>query len=113
MKINRIGILLAAVLTAKLGTINYNGHRETWYDLDMSKVIAKTDKATGLNNLYNVREDGVKCYSKFVIVAADLDLHPRYTFVETSLGTGVVLDSLGDAEDRETIDIATTWGTNK
>lgn len=113
MKIYKISILLAAVLTARLGTINYNGHRETWYNLDMSNVVAKTDKAIGMTDLYNVREDGVKCYSKFVIVAADLDIHPRYTFVETSLGTGVVLDSLGDAEDRETIDIATTWGKEK
>ena len=74
MKIYKISILLAAVLTARLGTINYNGHRETWYDLDMSNVIIKTDEATGLKGLYNVREDGVKCYSKFVIVAADLDI---------------------------------------
>ena len=108
MKINRIGILLAAVLTAKIGTIQYDGHKETWYNLDMSRIIRQTDEATGLEGMYNIREDGVKCYGEFVIVAADLNVHPRYSFIDTSLGMGVVLDS--HTTDSETIDIATTWG---
>ena len=73
----------------------------------MSNVISRTDKAIGMTDLYNVREDGVKCYGPFVIVAA----HPsvtRYTFVETSLGTGIVLDT-HTAKDKGLIDIATTW----
>ena len=103
-----ITTLFAITLTAKLGTIQFDGHRETWYNLDMSRVVANTDKAIGMSGLYNVREDGAKCYGPFVIVAADLNLHPRYTLVNTSLGTGVVLDA-HTATDRETIDIATDW----
>lgn len=102
-----ITTLFAITLTAKLGTIQFDGHRETWYNLDMSRVVAKTDEAMGMSGLYNVRSDGAKCYGPFVIVAADLDLHPRYTFVETSLGTGIVLDA--HTTDRDTIDIATDW----
>ena len=103
-----ITTLFAITLTARLGTIQFEGHRETWYNLDMSRITRQTDEATGLTNMYNVREDGVKCYGPFVIVAADLNLHPRYTLVNTSLGTGVVLDA-HTATDRETIDIATDW----
>jgi len=100
---------MALVLTAKLGTIQFQGHKETWYNLDMSKVIERTDKAVGMTGLYHVREDGVKCYGQFVIVAADPRKHGRYTLVETSLGTGVVLD-VHTTDDAELIDIATAWG---
>lgn len=104
-----IGVL-ATILTARMGVFNNpsTGIRETWYNLPMGKVVERTDKATGLNDMYHVRkEDGVKCYGPFVIVAADLDVYPRYTFVETSLGTGVVLDA--HTTNSNTIDIATAW----
>ena len=107
MKIRGI-TLLAVILTASLGRINYNGHCETWYDLDMTNVIERTDKELGMTGLYSVRSDGVKCYGQFVIVAADPRIHRRYTLVETSLGTGVVLD-VHTADDPELIDIATDW----
>lgn len=100
--------LLAVVLTAKLGTIQYGDHKETWYDLPMDKVIERTDAAIGMTDLYWVREDGVKMYCAWVIVAA----HPsvtRYSFVETSLGQGVVLDT-HTSNDPKLYDIATTWG---
>ena len=102
------GMLMAVVLTAALGRIQFQGHDETWYDLDMSRIIRQTDAAVGMTNMYNVRSDGAKCYGPFVIVAADLNVHPRYSLVETSLGTGVVLDT-GEFTG-ETIDIATNWG---
>lgn len=103
----RIGILLAVILTAKLGRIEYMGHTETWYDLNMNKVVQNTDNALGTNNLYWVREDGVKCYGPWVIVAS----HPsitRYSLVETSLGPGIVLDR-HTAGDVNLYDIATAW----
>lgn len=103
---------LALVLTAKLGTIQFQGHKETWYDLPMDNVIARSDAILGMTDLYNVREDGVKCYGDFVIVAADPTRHRRFTFVETSLGMGIVLD-VHTADDPELIDIATTWKGNK
>ena len=99
--------MLAVVLTAKLGTIQYQGHKETWYNLNMNKVVERADSATGLSNMYWVRADGCKMYGPWIIVAA----HPskiRYTFVETSLGTGIILDK-HTAKDTELIDIATNW----
>ena len=102
--------LAAVVLTARMGVLNNpeTGLKETWYNLDMSRVVAEADKAVGMTGLYNVRADGAKCYGQFVIVAADLNVHPRYSLVETSLGTGVVLDA--HTTDSGTIDIATNWG---
>lgn len=105
--IRGLSTLLAVVLTAKLGTIQYGGHKETWYDLPMDRVVARTDAAIGMTDLYWVREDGVKMYGFWVIVAA----HPsvtRYTFVETSLGQGVVLDN-HTVNDPNLYDIATNW----
>lgn len=103
--------LSIVVLSAKLGTVQFQGHKETWYDLPMDKVIERTDAAIGMTDLYWVREDGVKMYSAWVIVAA----HPsvtRYTFVDTSLGQGVVLDT-HTSDDPNLYDIATTWRTKK
>lgn len=103
-----IRVLLAVALTASLGRVQFEGHTETWYDLDMSNVIARSDAATGLKDMYWVREeDGVKMYAQWVICAA----HPskiRYSRIMTSLGEGIILDT-HTSEDPELIDIATTW----
>ena len=105
-------MLCAVVLTAKLGTVQYGNHRETWYNLDMKNVISRTDKAMGTSDMYHVDDRGVKMYGPWVIVAADKSV-PRYSFVETSLGMGVVLDN-HTTGDPGLIDIATTWErTNK
>lgn len=106
--IRGIATLCGIVLTAKLGRIEYNGHIETYYNLPMGKVIERSDEAVGMTDLYNVREDGVKCYGPFVIVAADLSRHERYSLVDTSLGRGIVLDA-HEADDPELIDIAVEW----
>jgi len=103
--------MLALVLTAKMGTIQFEGHKETWYNLDMTKVVERSDKAIGLTDMYWVREDGVKMYAQWVIVAA----HPskiRYSRIQTSLGEGIILDA-HTSDDKELIDIATTWGKEK
>lgn len=103
------GLIMAAavVLTAKAGKITYNGHTESWYDLPMDRVIQKADAMIGVSDMYYIREDGVKMYGPWVIVAA----HPsvtRYTIVQTSLGEGIVLDR-HTCQDAELIDIATDW----
>ena len=100
-------ILLAVILTATLGRITYNGHTETWYDLPMDKCV-KRAQDMGIPCDYWVRDDGVKMFGQWVIVAA----HPskiRYTMVDTSLGEGIILDT-HEMNDTELIDIATTWG---
>ena len=99
--------LAAVILTAKLGTVQFEGHKETWYNLPMKRVVARSDSATGLSNMYWIREDGVKMYGPWVICAA----HPskiRYSRIQTSLGEGIILDT-HTAKDTELIDIATTW----
>ena len=101
-----IATLIATVLTARAGTIDYQGHKETWYDLDMSRVV-KRAQDMGIPAEYWVREDKVKMFGPWVIVAA----HPsvtRYTRIQTSLGEGIVLD-YHTAGDKNLYDIATDW----
>ena len=100
-------LLALTVLTAAKGVNNFMGHKETWYNLKMDKVIQRTDEALGTSDLYTIREDGVKMYGPWVICAA----HPskvRYTFVDTSLGEGIILDT-HTVNDPDLIDIATDW----
>lgn len=100
--------MLAVILTARLGRVTFNDHPETWYDLRMTNICQRAHD-NGIEGDYWVREDGVKCFGPWVIVAADWDLHPYGSVLETSRGWGMVLDT-GDFEDRATIDIATAWG---
>lgn len=96
-------------LTAYGGVNYYDGHKETYYNLNMSQVVANA-QAQGIEGEYWVREDGVKMYGDYVIVAANLNSHPRGSLVETSLGTGIVLDTGGFASyNSEQYDIATDW----
>lgn len=98
--------MAAVILTAKIGTVQFNGHKETWYNRPMGRVV-KNAQNMGINIDYWVREDGVKMFGPWVIVAS----HPsvtRYTFVDTSLGTGIVLDR-HTAGDPNLYDIATAW----
>ena len=101
-------ILTAVVLTARLGVIQYQGHRETYYNLKMDRIIERADGIYGIKGVYEVREDGVKTYNGFVICACDWDKHPYGSIVDTSRGVGITLDT-GTFEDRETVDIATEW----
>lgn len=96
-------------LTASGGVNYYGEQKETYYNLNMSQVVANA-QAQGIQGEYWVREDGVKMYGDYVIVAANLDVHPRGSTVETSLGTGIVLDTGSFASENPTqIDIATDW----
>ena len=101
------GIVLAIVLTATLGRIQYGNHTETWYDLSMTNIVERTDADLGVSGMYSIREDGVKCYGPWVIVASHPSI-PRYSFVETSLGQGIVLDR-HEMPDKDLYDIATDW----
>lgn len=89
------------VLTPSGGVNWFDGHKETYYNLDMSGVIANAH-AMGIQGDYWVRGDGVKMFGGYVIVAAQL---PKGTIVGTSLGTGIVLDYCPAG----TYDIAVSW----
>lgn len=100
-------LIAAVILTAQLGKITFNNHIETWYDLNMSKICQRAYES-GIQSEYSVNDNGVKMYGNYVIVAADWNIHPYGSLVETSHGTGIVLDT-HTAKDRALIDIATTW----
>lgn len=90
------------VLTPQSGINWFNGRKETYYNLNMSGVIANA-QAMGIQGEYWVRSDGVKMYGDYVMVASQ---DPKGTIIETSLGTGIVLDYCVAG----TVDIAVTWG---
>lgn len=83
--------------------------QETYYDLNMSNVMAFCGQSS-----YSVREDGVKIDPEgYILVAANLSRYPRCSVVQTSLGLGKVYDTGGFAvTNPEQFDIATDW-TNR
>ena len=107
---------------------------ETWYPDNMTKVVENMEKLYGHTNLvYKVRNDGVKTlsgtapdgtkYEDLVMVAADVrhpEANPDGTFergeiVETTLGTGIIVDACGEAINKRKynrgvhFDISTAW----
>ena len=99
----------ASTLTKKGGVNYFNGQKETWYNLRMDKVLSKAESRLWVN-AYWIREDGVKMFGSYVIVAAPFDVHPWGSLVETSLGTGIVLDTgLFAVDHKDQVDIATNW----
>lgn len=82
-------------------------HRETYYDLDMSRVM----QACGQGGYYTVRVDGVKVdRDGYAIIAANYGRYPRCSIVETSVGPGKVYDTGGFAAVHpDGFDIATDW----
>ena len=111
------------VLNSHLGTIEGPSGKETYYNLNMNKIVNESqpggwvynDAAAHGNegNLSNniwVRDDGCKMMGDYIMVAANLDVHPRGSIVQTSLGPGVVVDTGDFAKTNPTqIDVATTW----
>lgn len=97
------------VLSKSKGTVMGPSGKETYYNLNMNGVV-KIMRRMGNNDEYWVREDGVKMLGDYVMVAANLNLRPRGSLVETSLGTGIVCDTGGFAAHNPTqLDIAVTW----
>lgn len=98
-----------AVLNPMAGTIQGPSGRETYYNLNMSGCIANM-RALGNNDPYYVRADGVKMLGNYVMVAADFATRPLGSIVETSLGTGIVVDTGSFAlSNPNQIDVAVTW----
>lgn len=96
-------------ITPQSGTFNFEGHTETYYNLDMS-VVVQVAQSRGIAGEYHVREDGAKMIGDYIMVAACYDVHPYGSLVNTSLGMGIVVDTGGFvAWNPEGIDIATTW----
>lgn len=98
-----------AVLNKTSGVVNGPNGKETYYNLNMSKIVAAL-KTKSADSEYWVRNDGVKMFGEYIMVAANLSVYPRGTVVETSLGTGIVCDTGAFARSSSiTFDIATAW----
>ena len=118
---NTYGTWTGSKLT-KQGGVNYGpSGKETWYNDGTEKSVVYYAQTNGygvkdpqrianMSGEYWVREDGVRMLGDYVMVAANLDTHPRGSLVETSLGTGVVVDTGGFAKNNPNqVDIFVTW----
>lgn len=94
------------------GTNNGPSGMETYYNLDMDGVV-EIMRSLGYSDEeypYWVRDDGVKMFGDYVMVAANLDIRPKGTVLDTSMGTAIVVDTGDFAKINKTqIDIATSW----
>lgn len=99
------GTILAVMLTAALGRIQYGDHIETWYNLPMQKAL-NYRASEGFDIDYWERADGCKMNGRFIILAAGESV-PMGTIIETSRGPGMVLDR--HQTDANVVDMAVTW----
>lgn len=91
------------------GTIQGPSGKETYYNLNMNGVVGIM-RRMGYDYEYWVRDDGVKMFGNYVMIAANLNIRPRGSLVQTSLGMGMVCDTGTFAKRNPTqIDIATAW----
>lgn len=100
------------VLNAWNGTIEGPSGKETYYNLPMDGVvqIMRNMGYDEANWPYWVRDDGCKMLGNYIMCAANLDIRPRGSFVESSLGTCIVCDTGGFAYGNAyQLDIATNW----
>ena len=99
-------------LTRSKGVNNGASGRETYYNLDMSGVVANMRRLgySEKDYPYWIREDGCKMLGNYIIIAANLRIRPKGTILETSLGWGIVCDTGGFVRTYPYgIDIATNW----
>lgn len=96
-------------LTKQAGTIMGPSGKETFYNLNMSGIVSRLHRM-GYSGEYWVRDDGVKMFGNYILVAASFDIRPIGTILPTSLGMGIVADTGGFAtHNKYQLDIATTW----
>ena len=100
-------------LTRSKGTFGGPSGKETWYNLNMNGCVAFMRKNGYDEETYNVwiREDGAKMFGPYVMCGANVNLRPKGTILETSLGMAIVVDKCEKAhtEDATLIDLAVDW----
>lgn len=102
-----------AKLNRHNGSVQGPSGKETYYNLNMARVIYYMQQL-GYYGYYWVRSDGVKMYTtntgSYVMCAANLKTRPKGSLVETSLGTGIVVDTGTFVNSNPNqIDIAVNW----
>ena len=96
-------------LSKSRGTTTGPNGKETYYNLNMSGVVS-TMRRMGFTDAYWVRSDGCKMLGNYVMIAANLNRHPRGSIVKTSVGLAIVCDTGGFAKNNPNqVDIATNW----
>lgn len=97
------------VLTKSVGVVYGPSGRETYYNLPMNNCI-RYMKDLGYDYEYWVRNDGVKMYGNYIMVAGNTNVYPKGTIIQTSLGLGIICDHCEAAEwGISNLDIAVTW----
>ena len=99
-------------ITKRGGVYNGPSGKETYYNLPMQGVI-RIMRNLGYSEEeypYWIRKDGVKMFGDYIMVAANLDIRPKGTILECSLGTAIVCDTGDFAKTNKTqLDIAVDW----
>lgn len=109
---NAVFVWDGPVLTARAGTVMGPSGKETYYNLPMQGVV-RTMRGLGFSESeypYWICSDGVKMFGNYVMCACNLSVHPRGSLVDTSLGTGICVDTGGFARSNPyQLDLATNW----
>lgn len=100
------------VLTPQAGVNWYGDQKETYYNLPMT-ICAEyaRQRIEGMENAEEwINESGCKMLGDYIMIAANQEVHPYGSLVETSLGTGIVVDTGGFAlTNPNQVDIAVNW----
>lgn len=101
-----------SVLTPSSG-VNYGpSGKETYYNLPMDGVV-NIMRDAGFSEEdypYHISDNGCKMLGDYIMVAADFNIRPRGTVIETSLGMGLVCDTGSFTYScSEGLDIAVSW----
>ncbi len=98
------------ILTPSSGVAYGPSGFETYYNLDMTGVINIMSSYGYSQSDYWVRDDGCKMLGNYIMVAASLDIRPRGTILECSLGPAIVCDTGHFAYNNPyQLDIAVNW----
>lgn len=87
--------------------------KETYYNLDMSGVLSLM-YSQGYSSeefpYWERYEDGAKMFGPYIMVAANLDVYPKGTILDCSMGKAMVVDKCEAAYySNVVLDIAVTW----
>ena len=107
-------------LTSTMGILTNGpaGEFESFYDADCICNVGMDNCVKYMRDLgydeetypYYIRDDGVRMFGDYVMVASNNKVLPKGTIIETSLGTAMVVDACGSAEKiTNQVDIATNW----
>ena len=99
-------------LTKSGGVFDGPSGKETYYNLPMGNCINyMRDLGYSVEEYpFWIREDGAKMLGDYCMAACNLNIRPKGTIIETSLGMAIVCDTGSFASYNATqIDLATDW----